>query len=174
MSKSDDIIRGSQQRASGSGRGKKVLKDIERSRDYVQAKDALSNQNLGLDKQAKKELKHLAKESRKGMSSVEKRPARDTLAMMRGSRERENPRESWCFVATAVYGGENSSQTDELRRYRDEVLGRSMIGRKFIDFYYGGFGEKAAYFMLNKIPGVIPLIRRGLDLLVAGVKYSRR
>ncbi len=40
-----------------------------------------------------------------------------------------------CFIATAVYG-EGSPFLDILRKFRDKVLSRYVIGEKFIDLYY--------------------------------------
>jgi len=49
--------------------------------------------------------------------------------------QRESPREG-CFVATAVYGDYDAPAVQTLRRYRDETLAASAIGRAFIEFYY--------------------------------------
>jgi len=41
-----------------------------------------------------------------------------------------------CYIATAVYGSYNSKEVVVLRRYRDEVLKNSSVGRTFIKIYY--------------------------------------
>jgi hypothetical protein len=41
-----------------------------------------------------------------------------------------------CYVATAVYGSYNCPAVWTLRRYRDQTLGQSLIGRAFIKTYY--------------------------------------
>lgn len=41
-----------------------------------------------------------------------------------------------CYVATCVYGSYNCPAVWTLRRYRDEVLAKSILGRAFIRFYY--------------------------------------
>ena len=41
-----------------------------------------------------------------------------------------------CYVATCVYGASNSHEVLALQRFRDDVLEKSWIGKKFIDFYY--------------------------------------
>jgi hypothetical protein len=41
-----------------------------------------------------------------------------------------------CFVATAVYGSYDCPEVLVLRRYRDQVLVRSIVGRCFIRTYY--------------------------------------
>jgi hypothetical protein len=52
---------------------------------------------------------------------------------------------TWCFIATAAYGDINHPMVQELRVVRDEVLKRSALGRKFIDFYYRHSPAAAAY-----------------------------
>jgi hypothetical protein len=41
-----------------------------------------------------------------------------------------------CFIATAAYGSEWTHEVSVLRRYRDEVLARSAVGRAFTTLYY--------------------------------------
>lgn len=41
-----------------------------------------------------------------------------------------------CFIATAAYGSRDKSEVISLRLYRDEVLGKNLIGRYFIALYY--------------------------------------
>lgn len=41
-----------------------------------------------------------------------------------------------CYIATAVYGSYNAPQVRVLRKYRDEVLKKSILGRAFIKVYY--------------------------------------
>ncbi len=41
-----------------------------------------------------------------------------------------------CYIATAVYGSYDCPQVWTLRRYRDETLARSPMGRAFIRLYY--------------------------------------
>ncbi|MBQ3004360.1 MAG: hypothetical protein IJD88_00360 [Clostridia bacterium] len=41
-----------------------------------------------------------------------------------------------CYVATAVYGSYNCPQVWTLRRYRDEILAQTTLGRLFIKTYY--------------------------------------
>ncbi len=42
-----------------------------------------------------------------------------------------------CYIATAVYGSYNCPELWVLRRFRDNVLAKSIIGRAFIKIYYG-------------------------------------
>jgi len=71
-----------------------------------------------------------------------------------------------CFVATAVYGNINAPEVETLREFRDNVLAQNAFGRKIIDLYYGGFGQKAAQFIKEKTPSAIPIIKKGLDYIV--------
>lgn len=41
-----------------------------------------------------------------------------------------------CYVATCVYGSYDCPQVWTLRRYRDEVLNKHWLGRRFISIYY--------------------------------------
>ena len=46
------------------------------------------------------------------------------------------PSSGGCYIATAVYGSYNCPQVWTLRRYRDNVLAETWIGRMFIRTYY--------------------------------------
>lgn len=59
---------------------------------------------------------------------------------------------SGCYVATAVYGSYDCPEVWVLRRYRDQVLAKSVPGRMFIRTYYATsptlvkmFGEKGYF-----------------------------
>jgi hypothetical protein len=41
-----------------------------------------------------------------------------------------------CYIATAVYGSYDAMEVIVLRRFRDEVLSKSFIGKSFIKIYY--------------------------------------
>jgi polyhydroxybutyrate depolymerase len=41
-----------------------------------------------------------------------------------------------CFIATAAYGTPTAKQLDVLRAFRDEVLLKSTVGSRLVDFYY--------------------------------------
>lgn len=85
----------------------------------------------------------------------------------------ETRQSEWCYIATCVYGSYDCPNVWVLRRYRDEVLGRSMAGRLFIRSYYAisphlvsWFGDTALFqrtfrTILNKL--VAGLQERGLD-----------
>ena len=44
------------------------------------------------------------------------------------------------------------------------------IGKKVVDLYYSGVGEKTAKFIEKHLPSTIPIIKKGLDRLV---KYHK-
>jgi len=69
-----------------------------------------------------------------------------------------------CFVATAVYGDPDCRQVRALRCFRDRVLVRSVWGRAFVAFYYGGGGWAAAR-VVGPRPRLRRLVRRALDRL---------
>jgi len=80
-----------------------------------------------------------------------------------------NPVGRDCFVATSAYeGNEDHPTVQKLRDFRDRVLVEHTLGRAFIGLYYSGFGEKAAH-MLDQVPMFKPVVRTGLEALVAVV-----
>lgn len=97
-------------------------------------------------------------------------------AAERGRREHaafERQGDSRCFVASWAVGPRHWA-TDELRGFRDRVLARSKIGRRFIAFYYQNSprwverlsqapGARALSGLgVRAIAGVLRIIRRGL------------
>jgi|WetSurMetagenome_2_1015567.scaffolds.fasta_scaffold551700_1 hypothetical protein len=96
----------------------------------------------------------------------------EVLDQIKANVEKVRELKKKCFIATAVYGDENCHEVQVLRDFRDNVLQESGLGRKVIDFYYGGAGMKAARFIENHVPFAIPPIRKGLDLIVE--KYERK
>jgi hypothetical protein len=40
------------------------------------------------------------------------------------------------------------------------------MGQSLVESYYKGAGKKAASFISDRLPSAIPVIRKGLDLLV--------
>jgi hypothetical protein len=55
----------------------------------------------------------------------------DRLAQKNGLAEKGG-----CFIATACYGDYESPEVIEFRRYRDDVLLKSYLGRHFVSTYY--------------------------------------
>jgi hypothetical protein len=56
---------------------------------------------------------------------------------------REAAEVPWCFVATAAYGSVMANDVAMLRRFRDGVLGRSVLGELAVETYYT-FGPAVA------------------------------
>lgn len=77
-----------------------------------------------------------------------------------------------CFIATAVYGDRNAPQVQTLRDFRDNVLIKSSIGKTITNFYYSGAGKRTADFIKRHLPSTIPIVRKGLDVLVE--RYSAK
>ena len=72
-----------------------------------------------------------------------------------------------CFVATRVYGNQNAPQVEVLREIRDTVLTKHLVGRAFIQAYYGGLGQTLAH-SINDDSRVLRTIRFTLDTIVKG------
>lgn len=79
-----------------------------------------------------------------------------------------------CFVASAVYGGGDVEQVRILREYRDNVLMQDEIGRRFVEWYYNGGGDKIASFIEKKARFLMPIIRKGLDVIVEDYEIRKR
>ncbi len=77
-----------------------------------------------------------------------------------------------CFIATTVYGDENTPEVLVLRDFRDHVLMESWLGRKVVDVYYGGVGERIAELIRGRFPSAVPAIRNRLENLVG--KYAKQ
>lgn len=69
-----------------------------------------------------------------------------------------------CFIATAVYGSD-AVQTNMLRRWRDDFLYPTLVGRTFIKSYYL-FSPYFAY-LISKSPLLQRYVRRILDKFVS-------
>ena len=85
--------------------------------------------------------------------------------------ESKQPTKSGCFIAAAVYGHADCPQVLVLRRFRDEVLARTFLGRAGICVYYH-LGPMAAQW-LNQKPGLMRAIRRVLDWCVKSIQSKR-
>lgn len=70
-----------------------------------------------------------------------------------------------CYIATAVYGSYDAYEVVVLRRFRDEFLMQSLLGRFFIKAYYK-YGPIFAI-AVKKTPSVSRNIRKLLDRFVA-------
>ncbi|WP_307727776.1 CFI-box-CTERM domain-containing protein [Massilia sp. TS11] len=77
-------------------------------------------------------------------------------------------RKPWCFVASAVFGGD-APETRLLREFRDRSLRRSRLGRAFIVWYYAH--SPGVCLWLERFPTVLPLIRVALRGVVKLVRH---
>jgi tetratricopeptide (TPR) repeat protein len=75
-----------------------------------------------------------------------------------------------CYIATAVYGSYDAPEALCLRRFRDEVLAPSVLGRLFISLYYS-FSPSIAE-RLKKVQHINMFVRKVLDKVVA--KLNRK
>jgi len=69
-----------------------------------------------------------------------------------------------CFIATAVYGDFNAPEVISLRRWRDQVLSTTIVGRVAITLYYRLSPPIARY--LSCSPWLSAQIRKVLDAFV--------
>ena len=69
-------------------------------------------------------------------------------------------------LAHIVYNGSDVFEVNVLRRYRDKVLMQDELGRRFVEWYYDGAGEKIAEFVKDRGKFLIPVIKKGLDYIV--------
>ena len=72
--------------------------------------------------------------------------------------------ESSCFVATACHGSPAAQEVKTLCRFRDEIMMRHAVGRRFIKFYRAN-GPKLAEFISDK-PVLKQMIRFMLKPIV--------
>ena len=79
-----------------------------------------------------------------------------------------NRRSKGCYVATCVYGNYDCPQVWTLRRFRDETLENSWLGRRFISVYYTISPTLVRCFGDNKT--ITNQWRYLLDLLVGKLK----
>ncbi len=88
------------------------------------------------------------------------------------------PQKSGCYIATAVYGSYDCPQVWTLRRYRDNTLAKTWVGRAFIRTYYfisptlvKLFG-KTNWFRLLWKPYLDKKVKRLHDLGVEDTPYN--
>lgn len=72
-----------------------------------------------------------------------------------------------CLIATAAYGSSDAPQVVRFRRFRDEQLLPSPVGRLFVRFYYWWSPPVAR--RLARLPGPRRAVRALLDRLVAAL-----
>lgn len=105
--------------------------------------------------------KYLPKEKVKLVSSeVRKRLYPDSQGINYSSNE-------GCYIATAVYGDYDAPEVKVLRKFRDAVLNKSIIGRLFVRIYY-----KCSPTMAIRLKNSVRLscfVRRILDRIVGRI-----
>ncbi|MBI5195109.1 MAG: restriction endonuclease [Nitrospirae bacterium] len=69
-----------------------------------------------------------------------------------------------CFVATVVYGSPSSSEVEILRRWRDNFLARTSIGRDLIEIYYET-GPSLAWFV-ERMPIIKGVLKVAIDIFI--------
>lgn len=85
-----------------------------------------------------------------------------------GASSPKNSSGGGCYIATMAYGYYDHPQVLELRRFRDEILGKSFIGRIFIKTYYSISPKLVTILKDQKIANI--LIRKTLNQIVKIIK----
>jgi len=99
-----------------------------------------------------------------GISGAKNRISRKIgIPLTRSGRRRKVGRSAGCFIATATYGNENSSQVEFFRTFRDEVLLNSRLGRLLVQLYYKTSPYPA--WLIIKMPILKNISRNILDKL---------
>ena len=80
------------------------------------------------------------------------------------------PKQSGCYIATAVYGSYDCPQVWTLRRYRDYVLAETWYGRAFIHTYYAVSPTLVKWFGSTRL--FKKLWKGKLDRLVAKLQHD--
>lgn len=73
-----------------------------------------------------------------------------------------------CYIATMAYGDYDHPQVLELRKFRDDFLSRTILGRSFIKLYYR-YSPSLVQRLKNK-QGINLIIRKGLDQFIKTIR----
>lgn len=76
--------------------------------------------------------------------------------------------DSGCYIATMAYGDYDHPQVLELRKFRDDFLSKTIIGRSFIKLYYK-YSPRLVERLRNK-QHINFIIRKGLDQFIKSIK----
>jgi len=81
-------------------------------------------------------------------------------------------KQTFCIIATTVYGDPHCEEVEILRQWRDRVLRPTVAGRAFIDFYYcyGRWGAN----LIHKVKPFEKLTKFALDKFVAHLIGPKR
>lgn len=75
---------------------------------------------------------------------------------------------SGCYIATMAYGDYDHPQVMELRKFRDEFLSKTILGRQFIALYYNLSPSLVS--LLKNNAQANEMIRKGLDQFIKSIK----
>jgi hypothetical protein len=95
---------------------------------------------------------------------------RDSLAKNQGGTSTSATSSNGCYIATCVYGSYDCPEVWTLRRYRDQVLDETWVGRLFIKSYYAVSPKLVQWF--GNTPWFRTLGRKNLDKLVRRLQSS--
>lgn len=106
---------------------------------FSQVQTLKSNEDQRISRE--RELASQRKRRREIERAREEESARERASSQSASRAQNSNSSSsgssgGCYIATMAYGDYNHPQVMELRRFRDDVLAQSFLGRAFIRFYY--------------------------------------
>ena len=73
-----------------------------------------------------------------------------------------------CYIATMAYGDYDHPQVLELRKFRDDFLSRTILGRNFIKLYYRY--SPSLVQMLKDKQSINLIIRKGLDQFIKTIR----
>jgi len=73
-----------------------------------------------------------------------------------------------CYIATMAYGDYDHPQVLELRKFRDDFLSKTKLGRSFIKLYYQ-YSPSLVERLKNK-QGINLIIRKGLDQFIKTIR----
>jgi hypothetical protein len=73
-----------------------------------------------------------------------------------------------CYIATMAYGNYDHPQVIELRRFRDNFLSKTIVGRSFIILYYK-YSPRLVKKLHNQ-QAINLIIRKGLDQFIKAIK----
>jgi len=77
-----------------------------------------------------------------------------------------------CFIATAAYGTPMAEEVEALRRFRDNVLMKTVAGKEFIKLYYATSPPIAD--LIRSKPLLRALVRTGLEPLIWFTELRRK
>ena len=84
------------------------------------------------------------------------------------SNSSNNSSSGGCYIATMAYGDYNHPQVYILRHYRDNILDKSILGKRFIEIYYH-YSPQLVEMLKNK-KALNNIIRKTLDLFIKLIK----